>query len=310
MDYKIFVEIVKEKLQKKFGDEYFFDVNKTIENNGIVVDALTALKKGSDIILAINLNVCFEELKAGVKLEDIAEEIFSCIKTNEFDPPNFMKNIPSFNDIRDRVFLKLISLNRNEKFLSDIPFTQYLDLAIVYYVIISSDEKVQTTILVRNTHLKLWNITLEELHHLAKNNSQAMLPSYTRPIQSAMYDIANEFTDDEKTIGSEDLLELMDYEQCPLVILSNETGMYGAACMLYDGVLEQISQRWHAHIIILPSSVHEVLLMPVTTFEDIDFECIKNMVMDINHSVVSPREILSNHVYFYNRKDGKIHIAI
>ena len=103
----------------------------------------------------------------------------------------------------------------------------------------------------------------------------------------------------------QDLLDSDD--AAPLYVLSNSNGLYGASCMVYQNVLKDFADHLQADLILLPSSVHEVLLTP--NLEDSSYEDLSSMVTSINRQEVSPEEQLSNQVYLFSRKDGSLKVV-
>ena len=57
----------------------------------------------------------------------------------------------------------------------------------------------------------------------------------------------------------------------------------------------------------LPSSIHEVLLLPV--MDEMSAWDLRQIVGMMNHQVVSDDELLSDHVYRYLYKSNKLIIA-
>ena len=80
--------------------------------------------------------------------------------------------------------------------------------------------------------------------------------------------------------------------------------MYGAIALACDDAIGKIQDIVGKEFIVLPSSVQEVLVMPIQ--EEFDFEGMACMVREINRSSVLPDEVLSDHVYGYI--DGKMEI--
>jgi adenylate kinase len=96
-------------------------------------------------------------------------------------------------------------------------------------------------------------------------------------------------------------------EDVGVYVLSNKTGIYGAGTILYPGLLKQITEKLQSDLIIIPSSVHEVLL--TRQMVDTDVEELKEMVELVNTTQVRPEERLSNHVYVYHRDTEQLEIA-
>ena len=93
-------------------------------------------------------------------------------------------------------------------------------------------------------------------------------------------------------------------ESSRMYVLGNERKLFGAAAMFYDGVLEEFSDKIKKSFFILPSSVHEVILLPddgIRKAEDL-----WEMVCEINATQVEPEEVLTNAVYYFSIKCKKI----
>lgn len=89
-----------------------------------------------------------------------------------------------------------------------------------------------------------------------------------------------------------------------MYILTNKKKQYGATCILYEGVLREIAQRLQSDFYILPSSVHEVILLP--TNNDSDRKELTEMVLEVNNSILSKEDMLSDHVYYFSKVNGII----
>ena len=92
-----------------------------------------------------------------------------------------------------------------------------------------------------------------------------------------------------------------------MYVLSNQKRVFGAAGLLYDRVLSDAGVRLEDDFYVLPSSVHEVILVPdhVAGSE----KELRIMVHEVNHTQVEPEEILSESVYHYDRKKHSLSIC-
>ena len=91
---------------------------------------------------------------------------------------------------------------------------------------------------------------------------------------------------------------------CPMYVLTNQNKLNGASCILYEHLLEHFADRLCCDLYILPSSIHEVILIPATS--DTSYQELSQMVQEVNDTQVSPEEILSDHVYYFSRSSGSI----
>lgn len=77
--------------------------------------------------------------------------------------------------------------------------------------------------------------------------------------------------------------------------------------MLFEDYFERLSKRFDADLVILPSSVHEVLALPLRDTDDIGE--LTSMVREINANEVSAQDKLSDNVYLYERATKRIRLA-
>ena len=141
---------------------------------------------------------------------------------------------------------------------------------------------------------------------MAKRNTKRLLPAKIRNLSEVMQGIAMEYigSNYEKSVIDELLSTPSDI---PLYVLSNHMGRNGAIAMVYEGMLKDFATVLDHDLIILPSSIHEVLLVPYE--EELCMEELKEMVRHINRTEVAEEEVLSDNVYIYRRKTDKISIA-
>ena len=89
--------------------------------------------------------------------------------------------------------------------------------------------------------------------------------------------------------------EISAYEP-PMYVVSNKSSMRGASAVLDKKILEDIGRKHGTDtLIILPSSIHEVLVIPYEDGMDMDF--MKNMVTEVNTTEVLPEDQLISDVY-------------
>ena len=87
-------------------------------------------------------------------------------------------------------------------------------------------------------------------------------------------------------------------------ILTNSRKTYGACSILYPEVLEQVAEQMEGDIYLIPSSVHEMLALPKE--QERSGEELQAMIAEVNSTEISPEEVLSDHLYFFSRKDKEI----
>ena len=229
----------------------------------------------------------------GVSLEDIYQDILKVYEENlpqqDFDSSIFC----DYTKAQERIIMRLINAEKNRLLLQQVPHVLIHDLAIVFVCNVSDHMDMCATILIYNQHLKMWNIEVEQLHEVAKTNSVRILP----PRLDNLHDVFKEITD-----------ESLDFlEELNIHILTNQIRIYGATCMVYPDLLSEIADIYEDDLIILPSSVHEVLLIPKLNLpSDQTLEQLNIMVHTVNETDLSDMEILSDHIYCYHRDTKEI----
>ncbi|MDE7404300.1 MAG: hypothetical protein K2M81_04265, partial [Lachnospiraceae bacterium] len=138
-----------------------------------------------------------------------------------------------------------------------------------------------------------------------------LFPSIIENMQQVMRSILMDGMENDSLCGKE-TEELLD-EVCmqeltqtkmPMYVLTNKQKLYGAACMLYPGVLKTFAEKIQRDFYILPSSIHEVILVPADA--DTDKEALHEIVTEINRTQVAEEEVLADSVYFYSKNKDKV----
>lgn len=305
-----FAERVKDKASKKLGTCFCVRIQQNLKNNSQLCTQLEIQKLGESISMMFSLDEYFKEYCIGMDDNGIAGVVDSILKI--YEESNAMTNsiktwIPDMLDyqkIKDRVMYKLVNLDMNQELLQSVPHIPYLDLAIVFYISLGEYADGKVNSLIYNDHLSAWGITIEDLREDAGRNTPQREPYKFSNLQTAVRENMAE------SMGIPvELLSDMDMpdEEDPLYYLSNKTGQYGAAAILYPGIMKQCAEELGGDLIVFPSSTHEMLLMRCE--KDMNAGELSAMVKGINESDVPETDILSNHVYFYHYNEDKIEIA-
>ena len=310
MVYEVFQTAVSEELKNRLGKDFQVSIRKIPKNNGTALDGLTIFRLNESVTPTFYLQSYYEAYEQGRDMESIIMEIIQIYRKHLDQAPFDIHLFEDFSKMKDRVALKLIHTSSNRELLADIPSMPFHDLSIVFYLFLDKDENGQMTILIHNSHLSLWNTNVSELFQLSLKNSPKLYPACIRSMTSLIQDmlfINHSFVEPPKNrpCGADAFADIEDIN--PLYILTNRTGIFGAGTILYPGVLKEFASQRNQDLIILPSSIHEVLLLPYEP--SISFKELASMVAEINQSCVLSEERLSNHVYFYSRKQDSVFLA-
>jgi len=300
MNMEIFVEMVKNSVKEKLGQDYQIRAHKVNKNNGVKYVGLDLRKNGEIVTPVVYLNDYFEQYKNGrVTIMEIANYI---VKSVKMECPNIdVRQFFNYKNVRKKIIYRIINTERNKELLKDLPHIEYMDLSIVFKVLVSQEYMNTATILVNNEHMKLWDVTVEDLYKDARENTQRLERYELRSLSEVLCGIMKAEALDEYNYDK-DMKDITS--SVPMYVLSNKNGVEGAVCMLYSDVIRNFSERIDYNLYIIPSSIHELLLLP--TIDTKESEEIRNMIKEVNDTQVSPEDILSYSVYYYNREEDKI----
>ncbi len=337
MNYQEFVGSVTEFLRESLPGGTKLERIPLEKNNGVIADGLTVRQEGRQVAPAIYLDACYREYLQGRSLSGIYNRILACCENRSVEERLNTELFTDYERLRDFVVYKLVNYERNRELLTRIPHLPFFDLAIVFYLLLTdeilgtatvldfvvyklvnyernrelltriphlpffdlaivfylllTDEILGTaTVLIHNSHLKLWNAGCSDLYRDARRNSVRLLPARL----SRMSDVIRELSGEE---------EFFDME-LPMYVLTNEVKALGAACILYEGILDRCAKTLGEDYYILPSSIHEVILVPSSAVQEPGELC--RMVRDINETQVEDTEVLSDQAYLYSSESGQI----
>lgn len=291
MDYMQFVNEMETKVQEYAGQRTKVCVHMTVKNNGRERTGLMLVQEGINISPTIYLEEYYEQFQHGNSPEQIAGKILALYKEVRFQDSWEGRFVQSYQNVRDTVVCRLINREKNRKLLEDTPYLSFLDLAIVCYVLIDLNPQGTAVMLVKEEHLKLWNVTAEQLFESAQANSERLFPAEFAGMKDVIADMIQlDISELEKEDG--------------MYVLSNRQRSYGAVCMTYDGVMERIATELRENFFVIPSSVHEVIVIPESMAPE-KFE-IEEIVAEINETQVEEEEVLSDRVYYYSIKEKRL----
>lgn len=299
LDYTTFVSFIKEQITERMGEDYNIRIFKVMKNNNLELDSLVVLKEGKNFAPNIYLNAYYESYIEGTSMLEIIDRI-SMIYDHCTLPDIEDDFVYTLESMQSYIFFRLISIERNKKLLAQVPHIRFLDLALTFHCLVRSEDEGIGSIRITNEHIEQWAVSCEELMELARENTVKLFPPVIRTMEEMFKSLlCNEYTEDEILD-----LESSANEAYPMYILTNEKGINGASCLLYKDVIREFAEQIKSDLYILPSSIHEIILVPRSGLEDKEF--FNRMVMDINCTQVPAEEVLSDNVYMYSLEKNAV----
>lgn len=283
---------IADSVQLKLGNGYCVSTDIVTKNNDLKLCGLYIRKKGRNISPVIYIDEFMEYLRCGASLDAVTEKIIEIYRENIITNPVRGLDMADFDSLKHRIIFQLINTRRNKGMLKDIPSIPFLDLSIIFKVLINTTPCETATLTIKNEYMEMWHIGTEQLFEAAMANTPRLQE----------YDL--------KTMGSI-LAELTDHDfddgiSCFMYVLSNKQRLNGCGCILYPDVLESIAEKIGNNFYILPSSIHEVIIVPDDKMGNA--HSLIQIVREVNKEVITQEDFLSDNVYFFSGESRKINL--
>ena len=302
MNYIEFTETICDRVREFYQNEDCpVEIQHTLKNNAVSLCALIIRCTGEEAAPAIYLEQYYDMYKNGTSIEDIIEDI-----TDEFNEAmeGYDINLPDltdFDSIKDSIVCRLINTESNKEMLENVPHKEFLDLSVVFYGVVKNAEGSIGSFLVPDSLAGIWDIDAEELYSIAINNTYRIYPVCI----SNMCDILMEYMRmDQNAIPCSES-ELADEMTLSMYVVTNTVRTYGAVGMICKEALRAFAEKFGS-CYILPSSVHEVILVPAAGCDNNMVRHFERIVQDVNTNGVPPQDVLSWGVYYYDKESDEI----
>lgn len=293
--YREFIGEVMDRVRNSLGTEYTCSLVQTLKNNGTKLHGLSVTGSGVEACPMFYLDDYYQDNSAVKTANQIVNQMIS-LGGDGLKLPIGVKDIAKFSSVRDSIIFKLVGTESNEEMLQSVPHKRLEDLAIIYQICVFNDGAQLGTTTIQQGLFDTWGISIEHLHETALGNTPDKLPAKFRDMREVITEMTGmDLTEDDAATPS-------------MCILSNSIGVNGAGVLVYPGELASIGERIHSDFYVLPSSVHEVLIIPVS--DSVTVDGLAQMVSEVNATQVAPEEVLSNSVYIYSREDDSFRLAV
>lgn len=264
------------------------DIQQISKNNDVIKTGVMLKSKDNNVAPVFYID---DMIADGWTADNIA--IYICKYYREHDGGEYQyltSLISDFEQISNMLTLQLVNRTLNASVLADLPFVPFLeDLAVIVLVDLEKDMRSCATVKVSHKMLELWDVTFEEVYHRAYLNLMK-----EEATVSSMTDILSE-------LGYKETTEL----NVPMMyVLTNESRIHGATMMLRESFFKELTEKFNNDLVVIPSSVHELLLVPVNDSLLFNKDKFDQMVQEVNQTQVDPIEVLSDHIYLYRRDSG------
>lgn len=290
--YIEFLGMCAEQAKQTYPSELHTEICSTVKNNGVEMTGLLLKEPGEAMAPNFFLYEQYKQWCTGrCSLQEIADGVLNAYKSEMEKNKKIAESIVlTWEQIKPNVYIRLVGRDRNEKKLDGIPHEEYLDMVMIYHYVIEMGADTRGALLLTNEHLQMLGITKEELHEAAIDNTQ-----------TGMVPVVLDMEEMLRRLGTRLGVFVPEVKIAPyLYVMSNAYGKYGAVSLLFTEELKKFSDEIGKNFFILPSSVHELILIPDRGEESAEF--LQAMVREVNMTQIEPTEVLTDSVYYYDRE--------
>lgn len=306
-----FYHDLMEQVRKQFTEEELagltIDMQTVQKQNHQEMIGLTVKQIGSDVAPCIYMNEAKARYEHGESMDVLAAEIKrDYVESLDLLLPakKMEMDLRDYDKVKDLITMRLLDIRRNESFLQDKP---YLDvgngLAIVCDIRLKQSNGDFYSVTINDRMLEVFGYNKNEIFQQSMSNAWENNTPRLFSMQERMFQGSGEIRsllDDPHPIQPE--------EKETMYILSTDDMTMGAASLYVPQVQKQISQILGEGYYVLPSSIHEVLIVPESAGMEVQELC--SMVREANRTIVEDKDVLSDFVYHYDQDAGTLQTVI
>ena len=298
MDYERFKEGFQDALKAELAVRGA-DVELTarrVDKMNESYDAITVRPTDSSIGVNISVEKAFAAYENGTPIPEIAEHFADAVEKGFRESPQVdLESISDYEQMKSKLSMEVVSAEKNAELLESVPHERMEDMAVVYRFVLDQTDSGNGTILVTNQLLEQYGITKEQLRADAMENAPEIRPSEIRGMSEVMSELAP------------GLIPEVAPEDEQMFVATVPDKIHGAGVIAYPNFMEDAAQKMGGDFFVLPSSIHEVLL--VKDNGQMTAKELEKMVKEVNATQVEPADQLTDHVYHYDSQNHIFELA-
>ena len=288
-----FIEDVSDRLYEQGAEVNIsvHEVNKLNES----YEAITVTPEGSNIGVNVGIDKFFGAYENGTPYEEVVDKAVDVVAHGIAQRPEFdIDSLTDYSQMEEKLAMEVVSAEANKDLLETVPHKNMEDMAVVYRFVLSSDDDGRASILVTNQIIESMGVTPEQLHADALENAPHIKPAEIRGMSEVMAELVG--PEQAEMMG----IVPMDPKDEQMFVATVPDKVHGAGVLAYQDFMDQAAERVGGDFFILPSSIHEILIVPDNG--QMDLKTLEDMVKDVNATQVAPADKLTDSVYHYDSK--------
>ena len=290
------INLIQQKLDAATPGHFLVRPCSKVRPNFGEMSGLQIVEKGNPMAPVFYLNGLYSILQKGGTIDQLAAFVLD--KYTSTDPLDLETCVDfiDLNKVRSSIILRLINIEKNIDYLEDIPYIQYLDLAVIFCIYHKKESGEALTMNINQDLMNYWEVTPHDLLALAAENTARLLPPACMEFSDILYHIRDEIC---PSLPRE-LIDDLRYPSSCITVLSNESMQNGSSVLLYPGLLKSMADKENSDLLVIPCSIHELIIIPRDEIYA-DESVLQEMIPCVNQTELLPGEFLSDHLYIYSR---------
>lgn len=301
MDYENFKEQFVENLKESLYERGVEDVQMReahVDKLNGGYDAVTITPGDSNIGVTLNIDNFYKAFENGADMSEVVSKATEvAINGMENTPQLDVASLTDYDQMKDKLVMEVVSAEANAEMLENVPHQNMEDMAVVYRFVIESDENGRASILATNNILEAMGVTPEQLHADAMENAPQIRPAQITGMSEVIAEMMGR--EEAEMMG----IVPVDPKDEQMFVATVSDKVMGAGVLAYQDFMDQAADRIGGSFYILPSSRHEVLLVPDNG--QMSLSDLESMVREVNATQVAPEDKLTDSVYHYDA-DAKV----
>ena len=301
MDIKEFIKTIKEELPDFLPDDVYEDITiddvEVAKMNDQKLHGLTFRPKGSDAAPTLYIDDLYERHQNGEDLGFLLIDLANRYEEARHAPVPPDIDI-SWEKVMDNLSFRLLEKRRNTDFLANMPYADVGNgLALIVDINMPGDRNGDWRIAVNHGVMEALGVDKETLFFKAMDDVLVNDPPVLSDMTQALFS-----PDKENLLDRSDPIDPSDLGG--MYVLTTESGNLGASALFYPDVQEKAAELMGSGYYVLPSSVHECILVPDIAGHNEKDLCA--MVKEANRTVVEPKDVLSDNVYHFDKDSRQL----
>ena len=226
----------------------------TVEKMNESYEALTITPEGSHVGVNLNMDRFFEAYENGVSYDEVLSKATDVAEQGIKESPAVdIASLTNYDIMKEKLAMEVVSIEANADLLNKIPHQQIEDMAVIYRCVLTSGEEGMSSVVVTNAMLNTFGVTAEQLHADAMENAPEIKPAVIKGMTEVMQEMMG---DDFASIG----FDINPADEV-MYVATVPDKVHGAGVIAYQDFMDQAAERLGGDFFVLPSSIHEVLLV-------------------------------------------------